>query len=101
MRIALSQLQIHTLQIQVRLLILPHAEYLLVGILGFEAQREMIVSSWIALELAGFNFNGAALWILFIAASALVFLQQDLAMLIADDNFSASRYRGKNFSVAY
>ena len=77
--VALGQLQDAAFQIQVRLLILPHAVYLL-ALLSLEAHCDAVITAADRLELAGEHFHAGAVLIGATPVSG-VFFQYDLAVL--------------------
>ena len=87
--VALGQLQIRTLQIQIGLLVLAHAVELLFRVEGLKAGGEAVVAAGNGFEFPGLHLDGAAIGIEGVPAVAVVFLQKYFAGLVVSGQLAA------------
>ena len=114
LRVAVRQFERAALDVQVRLLVLAHAEQFFVRV-GFKAGGELVIAAQDGVELARVDLQGAdkcleVFWLLFgalvavllpsnssicFAAVAVEFFQQHFAILVEEDDFAGCRSDGR------
>ena len=87
----MCQLQIKPLQVQIRLLVLPHAIDFLVLIHRFKPHGQVVVPSLNGLKLPGLHLDGAALCVQQIPAVPAVLFQKQPPVCMINHNLAKLR----------